>query len=264
MKKTKSSVYHDRIAETYESDYDSPYWRLYDEITWRNMKKYLPRKRGAAILDVGAGTGHWSIALAKLGFKVTCSDLSKKMLDVARRNAAKEGLGPLIGFVQADITDLRFFGNGAFDMVVAQGDPVGFCDDPGKAVRELSRVAKKGAHVCISIDGFYSTLTDLIAEKRYKKIEQFLETESTEFHSSFPARHFTIDRLPRLLRQGGLETVSIIGKPVFAFGMNQDEIEKLLSDRRLFERVLELEERYNSEPSIIGMSRHIEIVGRKT
>jgi len=263
MKRTKSTVYHDRIAGKYESDYSSPYWELYDEITWRIMKRYLPKKKNAAILDAGGGTGHWSRALAKLGFRVVCSDLSEKMLEVAKKKAKEEKLEGRIGFVHADITDLRCFEDGSFDMVIAQGDPVGFCHDPDKAVRELSRVARKGAHVCVSIDGFYSTLSSLLAAKEYKKTDRFVKTHMAEFHGSFPAYNFTVAEVKGLFRDNGLEVKEIVGKPAISFNMPEDELDKMLSDKEFYKRLLELELRFNSEPSIVGLSRHIEAIGKK-
>jgi len=227
------------------------------------MKRFLPKKKKAVILDVGAGTGHWSRALAKLGYCVVCSDLSKKMLQVAKKKAEEEKLDGCISFIQADITDMSCFKDGFFDMVIAQGDPVGFCDDPEKAMRELSRVAKKGAHVCVSIDGFFSSLSDLIAAKKHKEIDRFTRTRITEFHSSFPVHHFTPEDLRKLFKDNGLEMIKMIGKPVINFDLHQDEVEKLLSDKKIYRRVLALEMRYNSEPSIVGFSRHIEAIGKK-
>ena len=49
---------------------------------------------GARILDMGCGTGRHVIPLAKLGFMVTGVDLSKGMLEIARK-AADEARFPL-------------------------------------------------------------------------------------------------------------------------------------------------------------------------
>jgi ubiquinone/menaquinone biosynthesis C-methylase UbiE len=263
MKRTKSSIFHDGVAEQYESSYDSPYWNLYDEITWNCMIRHLPRKKGALVLDAGGGTGHWSRQLAKLGFRVVCADLSEKMLVEARKKAKNEKLDARIEFVQASITDMRCFGNASFDMVIAQGDPVGFCDDPDKAVWELSRVAKKGAYVCVSVDGFYSALSGLLAAREYGKAQALVRTHMTEFHDSFPVHTFTVSELKELFGNNRLEVEEIIGKPVFSFDMPQKQLDKLLSDKAFHKRLLQMELRFNSEPSLVGMSRHIEAIGRK-
>jgi len=47
MKNEKEKVeeFYDRIAEGYDQLYESPYWRLYHEITWRNIKNFFPRRK---------------------------------------------------------------------------------------------------------------------------------------------------------------------------------------------------------------------------
>jgi len=91
-KKSKSTVYHDMIAKEYELSYSDPYWQLYHEVTWHKIKKYLPTKEGAKILDAGGGTGYWSRKLATQGFLVVCSDIAQKMLDAGLQFAKSEKL----------------------------------------------------------------------------------------------------------------------------------------------------------------------------
>lgn len=69
-----------------------------------------PLKPGAAILDIGCGTGRHSIELAKRGYKMTGLDLSEKMLEVAKKSAeslSSEGIeGDLqIEWIQRDARD---------------------------------------------------------------------------------------------------------------------------------------------------------------
>ncbi|RLD14536.1 MAG: hypothetical protein DRI28_03265 [Caldiserica bacterium] len=78
IKKEKVEEFYDKIAEEYDRIYQTPYWRLYHEITWHNIKQFLPRRENAIILDAGGGTGYWAIKLAKLGYKVILTDISEK------------------------------------------------------------------------------------------------------------------------------------------------------------------------------------------
>jgi release factor glutamine methyltransferase len=59
------------------------------------------------IVDVGAGSGCIAVALSReLGdARVIASDISEPALRVARRNAARHGLGARIGFVASDLLD---------------------------------------------------------------------------------------------------------------------------------------------------------------
>ena len=52
----------------------------------------LDRLDGEAALDVGAGTGRFSLKLARNGWKVSALDPNPDMLSFAERAAAREGL----------------------------------------------------------------------------------------------------------------------------------------------------------------------------
>ena len=67
----------------------------------------LDRIAHPVIVDVGAGSGCIAVALAReLGdARVIASDVSEAALRVARRNAARHGLGGRVDFVAADLLD---------------------------------------------------------------------------------------------------------------------------------------------------------------
>jgi len=263
VKKTKSTIYHDKIAEEYESSYLEPYWRLYFEVTWHNLKKYLPKKKGARILDAGGGTGYWSRKLAKRDFYVVCSDVAQRMLDVGLKLAEKENLEKKIEFSYADITDMNCFENDSFDMVLAQGDPVGYCGNPQKAIEELYRVAKIGAYVSVSVDSFYSQLVRLIINNDFEKINPLLENRLSDFPGGFTQYNFTIEELKDMFEKARLEVMEVIGKLVFTRFFRRDKLNELLSDEELYHKLFELEIRFNNDPSIIGLCGHIQMIGRK-
>ena len=89
--------WHDCEAARYDARYrDIPYWRLYNELTWRTIESCLPSREGAAVLDAGGGTGLWTVRLAERGYKVTLVDISAGMLEVAKRKVADKGLSSLV------------------------------------------------------------------------------------------------------------------------------------------------------------------------
>ena len=113
--------------------------------TMRYIQKFV--KPGAKILEIGAATGRYSIALAKMGYNVTAVDLTPKYVEVMKRKARK-----LKNFqcMVADALDLSMFKDKTFDMVLNLGPMYHLFHEKDKkqAVKETLRVAKKGA-VCM-------------------------------------------------------------------------------------------------------------------
>jgi demethylmenaquinone methyltransferase/2-methoxy-6-polyprenyl-1,4-benzoquinol methylase len=96
------------------------------------------------ILDLAAGTGTSSAALAKSGAHVVAADFSPGMIEVGRK---KHGTNPLIEFVQADATQLPFEDN-SFD-AVTMSFGLRNVVQPKKALAELYRVTKPGGRIVI-------------------------------------------------------------------------------------------------------------------
>lgn len=69
---------------------------------------------GASVLEVGAGTGRYSVALAREGYGVSAVELVESNLERLRENA--RGIENLSA-VQGDATNLRAFPDNAFDGV---------------------------------------------------------------------------------------------------------------------------------------------------
>lgn len=96
------------------------------------------------ILDLAAGTGTSSVALAKSGAHVVAADFSPGMLEVGRK---KHGQNPLLEFVEADATKLPFADN-SFD-AVTMSFGLRNVVEPKKALAELYRVTKPGGRIVI-------------------------------------------------------------------------------------------------------------------
>jgi 2-polyprenyl-3-methyl-5-hydroxy-6-metoxy-1,4-benzoquinol methylase len=86
------------------------------EITKHMLNKYL--KKGS-VLDIGGGTGRYSIYLASLGYDVTLIDLSARNVEFAKIKAKE--LGVNIKAYQCDARDLSKRNLGSFDNVLLMG-----------------------------------------------------------------------------------------------------------------------------------------------
>jgi ubiquinone/menaquinone biosynthesis C-methylase UbiE len=115
-------------------------------LRWRVIERYL--KNVQTIIEVGGGTGAFSIPLAQRGYRVTHLDFSPSMIDAAKRNA--EGI-PNINFVLGNATDLSAFGDRSMDLVLNMDGAVSFCGSAAQqAIAESCRVTKKTVILTVS------------------------------------------------------------------------------------------------------------------
>lgn len=120
---------------------------------------------GARVLDCAAGTGELSLAAAKKAASVTCTDLSEKMLNNARRKAGFFGADNIV-FETRNIFDLKDPDN-TYDVVIA-GNVLHLLKNPQGAVKELHRVLKPGGRLLLPT--FTSKKHGKLLIKLYKAI----------------------------------------------------------------------------------------------
>ena len=127
---------------------------LYDLFEWSNRKvNAAARARvgelvpaGACVLDCAAGTGEFSLAVAKRAGSVLCTDQSEAMLARARKKVRKRGLSN-VSFARRDITALPD-PDGSYDAVIA-ANVLHLLPNPEIAVRELWRVTAFGGRLIL-------------------------------------------------------------------------------------------------------------------
>lgn len=116
------------------------------------LGQILPSGNRLKILDVGTGTGYFSILLARRGHVLTGIDLTPAMIAEAQTQAEAEGL--TIRFEVMDAQELSF-ANECFDAVISR-NLTWTLPDPVKAYREWFRVLKKDG-VLINFDANYGS-----------------------------------------------------------------------------------------------------------
>ncbi len=149
--------------------------------TMHYIKKYTPAD--ARILEVGAGTGRYSIALAKEGRSVTAVDLVESNLNILKENG--KGLPSLQAF-QGDATDLSRFADNSFDVTLVLGPLYHLYekDDVHKAIDEAIRVTKPGGIVMCAFLSVYAIMYVNYYRGNWK------EGLSENFTPDFAVRHF--------------------------------------------------------------------------
>ena len=94
------------------------------------------------VIDIGCGSGRFSIALSKMGAKkVTAIDINLQGIEVAKKFSQNSNISN-IEFIEHNVLDLPF-DDGSFDFVFSKG-VLHHTGDLEKGLEEYSRVLKKG------------------------------------------------------------------------------------------------------------------------
>lgn len=128
-----------------ESFNRSPVMRSAD--TLDRLVDALPAGSDQLWLDAACGPGLVARALAPLVGGVVGVDLTPAMLEVARREAAHDGLGN-VRFEAGDVTRLEF-GDGTFDGALTRFS-LHHIPLPGRVVSELARVTRPGGTLVVA------------------------------------------------------------------------------------------------------------------
>ncbi len=102
------AAFYDSIAPSYDDERGSPRQSPVSAREFRLFeKRYLPRLSPEhRILEIGAGTGIYTIPLARKSRAVTAVEISENMIARLKEKAAREGLQN-INFINTDVTDLK-------------------------------------------------------------------------------------------------------------------------------------------------------------
>ena len=129
-----------------QTDEDSRLQRSrHGQLEYRTTMTYIHRyaSAGSKVLEVGAGTGRYSLALAREGMDVTAVELVESNLAILRENS--KGI-PCIRSWQGDATDLSRFADDAFDVTLVFGPMYHLYapDEVHRAIDEAIRVTRPG------------------------------------------------------------------------------------------------------------------------
>lgn len=162
------------------------------------------------ILDIGAGTGRYSVALAEEGYDVTAVELVKYNLGILKKKQSD------VKAYQGNALNLKRFKDASFDLTLLFGPMYHLYtfEDKLKALNEAKRVTKPGGKILVAYCmNEYCVLTYAFKENHIKEcLEENRLTE--DFHSLAEEKHLydyvRIEDINQLNEAAGLERVKII------------------------------------------------------
>ena len=169
--KDVNTRYHDAAADEYDSKWGIDFGPLGQEQVRAKLTKALgaePRDPFADALEIGAGTGYFSLNLLQLGLagRATATDISPGMLTRLERSAAELGLEVETVCAEAEtlpFADASFdlvFGHAVlhhipdlerafaeFRRVLRPGGTVAFCGEPSRYGDRIAALPKRAGHL---------------------------------------------------------------------------------------------------------------------
>ena len=137
-----------------------------------------------SILEIGAGTGRYSIALAKEGYDVTAIELAEKNLEILKQNS--KGIQNIVSY-QGDALDLSRLSDDSFDLTLVLGPMYHLYEkkDQLKALSEAIRVTKPGGIIMSAFLSIHAIMHDDYLQGNFVKGFKFNSTDD------FRVKHFT-------------------------------------------------------------------------
>ncbi|MDE6280330.1 MAG: class I SAM-dependent methyltransferase [Oscillospiraceae bacterium] len=223
--------------------------------TMRYIEKYL--KQGDRILEIGAGTGRYSHALAQKGYAVDAVELLEHNINVFRQNTLP---AEPVTIRQGNALDLSGFGDETYDLTLLLGPMYHLftVDDQRKALTEAIRVTKPGGVVFAAYCGSDATAIQYCFVRGMFKDPHYraLADPATFKLSSDPAEVFALHRreeIDALMENLPVERLHFVGTDM-ATGYMRDTIDQM--DDELYELYLQYHFATCERADLVGASNH--------
>lgn len=230
--------------------------------TMRYVEKYL--FPGARIMEIGAGTGRYSHALAQQGYQVDAVELIQHNIDVFKQNIRE---GEKITIRQGNALDLSVYADESYDVTLLLGPMYHlFTEKEQKqALREAIRVTKKGGVVCVAYCNNDATVVQfcfckgMLKQERYKTL-----TDMDTFKlTSTPEELFQLYRkedVDALMADFEVERLHYVGTDM-ATEFIQERVDAM--DDEMFEMYMKYHFVICERADMVGVTHHMLDVFRK-
>lgn len=188
------------FAREYDQFYQSESGRAVDRAEKAVISDLLLQVDSREMLELGCGTGHWTVFFNEKGFRVTAVDQSAAMLEQPRKRVIPE-----VQWVEADAAHLPF-SDGHFELITAI-TLFEFVEDRNAVLSEIDRLLKPGGFLIV---GWLNSLSEIGRQKKSSP--------------TFSKAHLYT---PAEIRNH----LSLLGSPQFQYAVYYDRNFELLDER---------------------------------
>jgi ubiquinone/menaquinone biosynthesis C-methylase UbiE len=251
----------DKIANIYDNETDDFSHKIIEYINMENIKQELPKpEKTLKLLDLGGGTGKYSLLLSKFGYDVTLADISKESLKVAYEKFKQENVS--ISIINISGEELSFENN-SFDIIIMLGGVINYTPNYDKLLKECKRVLKQNGILYfdfINNNGWCNETPDPKTRiEMAEKNEKLIKMDDWDY----PMRTFNYKYMEEVLERNGLKIRSKYGLINLSTSLSLDIRYGKEYDKEILEKYKKMELRISREKECYGTSWSCSIIARK-
>jgi len=251
-------------AQDWDRYTSTPLGRLRQELVLAHLQQHMGALRAPArILDAGAGSGGYALALAQQGYHVHLLDVAAEMLSLARWRLSEENPS-LLERVEFSCFPVEVIAERLpkehFHVVLAH-TLLEYVDQPWAVLRGLVHVLAPGGLLSLLLVNPRAEALRLAWIKRDLPQARRALTESLSKADLFglPRRGLPAERIRQELSAAGVDTVAEYGIRIFSDYFGAEELE----EPEFLARLQELEAEASGLEPYKGMARYLHILGTK-
>ena len=194
----------DDEAYNYDSETNTFHHLVSEYVVLQNILKLLNNNKNVSILDSGGGTGKYSLALSKLGYKVELIDISSKSLQITQDKFKTNNLKINISEQNSEYTN---YSDNTFDFVMINGAVISYTPNPEQLLRETHRILKPNGTIVFD---FFNTIGWAIEIRKPEEVHKIINSDIYYIQMpdwKYPARLMSIKYVDNLLKNNGFDII---------------------------------------------------------
>ena len=244
--------YKKRLTEHYNKfNEDKRLTRRHGQVEFITSMKYIHEylSKNDRIIDIGAGSGRYSMELLNQGYDVTAVEFVRPNIGKIKRN------NPNLKVIEASATDLSMFKDNEFDVAILFGPMYHLYSKQDKllALQEAKRITKKYIFVAYIMNE-YSVIEYAFKDNHYKEIKDKLDDN---YHIDDPDALYFQVRIEDMDELNQLSNLKLVKR--FAQDGPSDYIRSYINDmdEETFAGYIDFHLKTCEAKELLGASSHV-------